>query len=257
MVPSQSSCFHGARLLRLLVCSFFASTTLFAFSQARMSEQRPDSRLAFPIRAVAPELKGEWVTQRSEFVVAITGTVDRYGVMKSPQLRPEPGAEPLALALQAVIGDWRYRAPVDDKECKTVDREQSAFFVYDNREGQGKLEMTRARQSQGGAIELSITGSSQDRTLSYFEYPYPKHAFAARMEGFVEMLVLIGPEGRVRHYDVLSERPEGQFAGDASRAVRSLRFQFEGEPPKEPQCRVLQIPYCLTSNVRYPDRACR
>ncbi len=250
--------FRMADIVFALVC---AGTLLPVFAQddvARgvMRPIKPADRFAEPTRIVQPKLAGEWAERRAELTVGITGRVDRYGVMQSPKFVPQPGAEPLAAALAEVIADWRFRSPIHATECKTVEREETMHVIYDNREGLKKLEVTRARRGDQAIPALPVTATSRSLTQGIWGYPYPLHAFAARMEGYVELLLEIDPSGRVRNYDVLMERLYGQFAGEAAQMMRRARFQFSGEPPKEPLCEVMAIPYCLSSNVRYPDLAC-
>jgi TonB family protein len=228
-----------------------ASWSIACISNAHaQSELSEPPALARPITVVAPAFPRDATARPSGTRVDVVGTVMVNGEFKSDSIVAEDSDQRFADAVADVLRWWRFVPAADKLKCAPMEVRSNFSIWFEGSDKAPKVFVSFPPVPAASKQKSPMRASIQAGKVPFV----PKKLL--NMEGQVEVLYLIAPNGDIKSIKVLSSTPSGAFDSLALEAASKTRLVWSAPGPTEDVCAGQTYTFCVDRDVALPFSGC-
>jgi TonB family protein len=237
-------------LTALVVCTTFLGLPSIGFAQSEMVEALPGVK---PLTVVAPAFPKNKTAPAAGVEVFVAGVVLANGQFKPESITSIDPERAYIDAVTEALAWWRFTPAVDTAQCAPRDSQTKFSIQFEGSHAEPRVYVSFLHKPE--VYQPAEKTALKVESLFTRKINFPERLMD--MEGEVNVLFLISPDGELKSAKVRSSTPYGAFDALVLESARRARVTWRSPKPDKDVCMSRSYLFCVSGHVSLPFAGCK
>ncbi len=196
---------------------------------------------ATPIYVVSPTFPPGIELPAEGISVKALGTVRIDGTFVLHKVEAPPGFEALAQAVSTAITKWYFAPALSRELCAPAETDIEQVVLFEGSADAPKISVARRKKPE----QRVPGGGTRAKSVELPSYVFPADAYRDGIEGRVNAVFMVQPDGEVTAPKVWTSSPPGVFDLAVLDQIGKTRVHWQDPQPRRALCTQQSIDFCI------------